>query len=422
MGARRGARNWGDDMAKNGSSIRYVLIGCMALTWGCGGGIQQYNPARLGSTSRPGSAEVPQECGESAGWGSLSIGSLVVLRAHRAVEGDRNWVAGMRTYANRTTRVTARSGRDPLGCPMVRVAIDGGRYDWRVRDLTFIGRGLGPGGGDASPQRCNQAQDAADVGLIQPGAEVIVWRHRTVDGETNWTAEMSQHVGEVATVTEVGGLDAEGCPIFHINHDDGEWAWRTRDTTLVRAALPQSCGQSDDSRDHGAITVGARVRLGHHRLVDGERNWTTSQEQYVDRLAEVTSLGPLDDSGCPIVHVDIDQGARPWRVRDLVLLEGSDPSRAGSARSSGGDIPQTCSQRGGTIDFGPIRIGTRIVLGRHRAVDGDANWSAEMEPFVGREATVTRLSGADALGCPGIRVDTDEGENFWRIRDVRLAE
>ena len=75
----------------------------------------------------------------------------------------------------------------------------------------------------------------------------------------------------------------------------------------------------------------------------------------------------------------------------------------------------------GSEDYGSVREGSRIVLGRHRPVDGDDNWADEMTEYVGRTATVTRLSGSDAAGCPGVRVDIDGGEWFWRIRDARTA-
>jgi hypothetical protein len=55
-------------------------------------------------------------------------------------------------------------------------------------------------------------------------------------------------------------------------------------------------------------------------------------------------------------------------------------------------------------------------------VDGDENWTEEMNEFVGQTGTVTSLAGSDTVGCPGVRVDLDRGEWFWRIRDVRLAQ
>lgn len=410
----------------NRASRRAIVLACVGaclIAAGCGGAPRHYNPALLDGPAVRGTGEVSQECGANASHGSVGVGSLVVLRRQRAVERDRNWVAGMRPFLGRVTRVVSRAGRDPQGCPVVHVRIDGGRHYWRVRDLTVIGRGLGPGGGEAVPQRCGQTDDLADFGLIQPGARVVLNRHRTIDGETNWAEEMDALIGQEAEVVEIGSVDAEGCPVFHVDVDDGEWAWRVRDATLVQAALPQSC-DPDGELDHGALGVGDSVRLGHHRPVRGERNWRASMEQYVDRIARVTSLGPADDQGCPVVHVDVDQGARPWRVRDLVLMErrgqGRGPGR--SAEATSGEIPQQCTGSTDAVAYGPIRVGVSVVLGRHRPVNGDLNWSEEMEPFVGRRTAVSSLSGADAEGCPGVRVEADSGEWFWRVRDLQLAE
>jgi len=223
-------------------------------------------------------------------------------------------------------------------------------------------------------------------------------------------------------VVTVGGVDGEGCPVFHVDIDHGEWAWRVRSASLVRPALPQACDGATD-RDHGAVKVGSTVRLNHHRPVHGERHWSASMEPFVDRVARVTSLGPPDDQGCPVVRVDADRGARPWRVRDLVLLQAPGASRARAPRNSEtAAIPQECASDIEAIDYGPIREGLRVVLGEHRAVAGDANWDPEMSPYVGRTAAVTELTGTDETGCPGVRVDVDEGRFFWRIRDLRLAE
>ena len=149
-------------------------------------------------------------------------------------------------------------------------------------------------------------------------------------------------------------------------------------------------------------------------------------EQYVDRIARITALSPPDAQGCLVVRVDVDRGARPWRARDLMLLDEATSSSSPAARSGGDEeessIPQECGQSEDDIRYGPIRTGVRVILGRHRPVDGQANWSDEMGTFVGQVATVTRHSGADGAGCPGVRVDADEGEHFWRIRDLRLFE
>lgn len=417
-------------MAARNARGLFVAVTLLAAFASACTGRGRYNPDVLRSEGGSlASAAVPQECGSGAGYGAIDAGSVVVLHRHRTVSGDANWIAGMTRYVGRATRVTDRAGRDPSGCAVVHVSADGGRYFWRVRDLGFPGRGLGPGGGEATPQTCEQDDEVADYGLVQPGAAVVLWRHRSYDGDMNWVDDMSDHTGEEAHVTRLAGVDGSGCPVVNVDADGGEWVWRVRDLTLVSAAMPQTCSRGE-AADHGPLAVGSTVRLGRHRPVRGDSAWQTSMEQYVGRTARITSLGPADDQGCPVVHVDADQGARSWRVRDLTLL---DEVRGGAAVATAGGgpppigggsvagIPQECGQPFGGETYGSVREGSRIILGRHRPVEGDDNWAEEMGAYVGREATVTRLSGSDGAGCPGVRVDIDGGEWFWRIRDVQVA-
>jgi hypothetical protein len=63
-----------------------------------------------------------------------------------------------------------------------------------------------------------------------------------------------------------------------------------------------------------------------------------------------------------------------------------------------------------------------VILGRHRAVDGDANWVSSMDQYVGRQARVARLAGTDTAGCPVVAVDVDDGQFYWRIRDMTIIE
>lgn len=100
-------------------------------------------------------------------------------------------------------------------------------------------------------------------------------------------------------------------------------------------------------------------------------------------------------------------GAGQARAQDIVVIAGS--------RSAMPDCDQAVPY------YGPVVVGGLVVLDRHRPWRGDANWSPGMEPFIGQAATVVELSGLDDVGCPGVRVDVDGGQFFWRIRDLDLA-
>lgn len=92
-------------------------------------------------------AGVPSYCGmTTAVYGPIVVGSSVVLGAHAGwtgadghggtVTGDTWWADTMDSFVGQRTTVTQLAGLDPVGCPYVRVAIDGGLWGWRIRDLS----------------------------------------------------------------------------------------------------------------------------------------------------------------------------------------------------------------------------------------------------------------------------------------------
>lgn len=85
-------------------------------------------------------------------------------------------------------------------------------------------------------------------------------------------------------------------------------------------------------------------------------------------------------------------------------------------------IPQWCGQRAGQLSFGRVKVGTMVRLGKHRPVDGDANWDPAMEQYVGKISRVTDVRTlADSAGCPLVKVGADNGKFVWRVRDLSLA-
>lgn len=98
----------------------------------------------------PVGALIPQECGMSTPtYGPIQVGSSVTLGAHtpyngvgpdgQVITGDDviNWAADMQRYVGMRTTVTAQSGIDNAGCPMVQVAADNGQFYWRIRNMTL---------------------------------------------------------------------------------------------------------------------------------------------------------------------------------------------------------------------------------------------------------------------------------------------
>ncbi len=76
--------------------------------------------------------------------------------------------------------------------------------------------------------------------------------------------------------------------------------------------------------------------------------------------------------------------------------------------------------------YSGFKVGDRVILGRHRPVQGDSNWAPDMGSYVGKVATINRLvDGTEEFnGVEGVylvRVDEDEEQYVWRTRDLRPA-
>jgi len=85
-------------------------------------------------------------------------------------------------------------------------------------------------------------------------------------------------------------------------------------------------------------------------------------------------------------------------------------------------IPSNCGQSKSKIDYGPVKVGSTVVLGKHEPVKDEDNWDKEMEEYVNQKAKVVELVGVDSVGCPVVRVNIDDGRWLWRIRALTLIE
>lgn len=308
------------------------------------------------AASVPASAQVsgPQPCGQEAAgadYGSLRVGALVVLQRHRFVGGDPNWDDRMARHVGRPSRVTRLSGVDDQGCPGVRVEVDGGRWFWRVRDISvgarhprrrFPRRRVA-----VLPDACGLPLGRADYGPITVGRMVVLGRHRPVRDDAAWAETMTAYVGRTARVVELSGTDAMGCAVVRVDGDGRQHLWRVRDLALANGEtvgyrpglasdhgrphdgvtgrppadprLPQTCGHTDDDARYAPLEVGSAVIVERHRPYEGRTNWSADMDVYVGLEARVVELTGVDDQGCPGVRLDIDQARWFWRLRDLRL-------------------------------------------------------------------------------------------------------
>jgi len=72
----------------------------------------------------------------------------------------------------------------------------------------------------------------------------------------------------------------------------------------------------------------------------------------------------------------------------------------------------------GIESYGFIKVGSTVILGQHEDINGGDNWADEMEAFVGKQATVKEIPGADSQGFLVVRVK--ENGYSWRVRNLTL--
>jgi len=158
--------------------------------------------------------------------------------------------------------------------------------------------------------------------------------------------------------------------------------------------------------------------------------WGGAPDEYIDEIATVVerltgrklTRQKIFESGDMDIFVNLPLGGAP-----AAPDKGGPPAEVPAAlpvdpQFDADGIPQACGMPDGKETYGAIRKGARVILGRHRPVDGDDNWAPGMDAFVGQTGAVTSQDGVDAKGCPVVHVDVDKGDWAWRIRDLRLAK
>ncbi len=348
------------------------------------------------------------------------VGSRVILGEHEIVsKGDaesRNWGDEMSDYVGLEAVVTGHEGQDPWGRPVVSVDVDEGQYYWRTENMELLERGTGEvadsgdedyGDGDYSYEDYDEG-DYALEDAFPVGSLVILGKHLQLDPEDEesayWAPEMDDYVGMEAYITEHAGLCPWGEPTALVDVDGGTFYWRLSDMELLEEGPGYWEGGEayDDEGEYedlgedlsGMIGVGTKVVLGRHDDRNGGDNWAPEMDAFVGKQATVTEIIGADSQGFLVVGVK--ENTWSWRIRNLAVVG-----------------------RGVAGSYG-FQVGDRVVLGRHRFVDGNENWNPSMDPFVGMTARITELVGTkeDGSECFLVRVDTDKGKWVWRVESL----
>ncbi len=137
MGDTWGCRNQGVFLrdGRPGVVAPDPVRGVQLLALACQRGLAQ---ACTEAAQAPMVQPIPQYCGMSvASYGPVTVGSQVTLGYHTPWAGDANWADDMGRWVGMRTYVTSLEGLDEVGCPVVRVAADGGQYYWRIRNMSL---------------------------------------------------------------------------------------------------------------------------------------------------------------------------------------------------------------------------------------------------------------------------------------------
>lgn len=155
------------------------------------------------------------------------------------------------------------------------------------------------------------------------------------------------------------------------------------------------------------------------RRWDVERGTPTPLEGHAAAVRGL-SLRSDDQGRASLLSAGLDGAAILWDLATGALQQAYPLAAADEvvAGASGTPIPQDCT---GRETYGPIAVGVEVILGQHDVMNGDDNWNAEMNQFVGRTARVTSLDGTDGENCLKVRVDIDGGRWVWRIRNLQLV-
>jgi len=190
--------------------------------------------------------------------------------------------------------------------------------------------------------------------------------------------------------------------------------------------LPLGTGMTRETADFGPLRIGSRVIIHRHRPVQGQDNWVSGMNPYDGLQGVVCQFCGVDNSGCPCVKCTFNGSTCTYafRIRDLTLVLDNSNSNSNSSSFTLYNLPQEIGRSGNASDFGPLRVGSRVIIHKHRSIGGKDNWLSEMDLFVGREGVVCQLSGVDACGCPCAKCTFNgtQARFSFRIRDMTLID
>jgi hypothetical protein len=291
-----------------------------------------------------------------------------------------------------TTALVAGAGCAPnaatLRCAGGQTILDGTCVSNQVADFVVCIRSRGSVdlAGDRG-QRISAEAKSAGMGAATAldARESLAAKYRTeagAEGERQVIDRCSNLIGKGGALAEGGG------------------AAPPRPTSEAASPPPRSPGGTGGVRAPrtagGSIVLGSRVSRGP------DWKW--------------------DDQGKGMPGTVIGKGGKPGWV--LVRWDNLDQNDYRFGADGAHDVsvlpdvlPQDCD---GNEDYGTVGVGSIVIPLHHRPVQGDDNWAPDMDKYVSKRARVTKLSGVDGQKCAVVRVDSDNGQYAWRVRDLGM--
>jgi hypothetical protein len=143
---------------------------------------------------------------------------------------------------------------------------------------------------------------------------------------------------------------------------------------------------------------------------------------------DTNGLNPEITSAFPAGEVQVYVGVYAGGTAPYTMTVSEPPSLTAPLVMGPNGIPSSCGMSTVAPVYGPITIGSSVVLGGHTPwtgpdgqggfVTADTNWAPDMGQYVGQRTIVTSLEGVDDAGCPVVRVAADSGAFYWRINSM----
>ena len=219
-----------------------------------------------------------------------------------------------------------------------------------------------------------------------------------------------------ATFASAGVLDKTAKKIALVNHVKKQYKVKRSTARKIAGKLKKMPSWKQ------ALKKGNRVVLGRHYAVNGKRNWSPSMSRYVGKTVRIKSFG-YEKNNKHEPYVRVTGNTNNWRVRNLKRLSlPSDVRHVKNQYKVSTTKAQRLVNKLNTMSNSSwkknLRVGSRVILGRHTSVGGKRRWQNNMDQYVGNTVRIEKL-GYDSKNKYEPQVKVSGNKYSWRVRNLR---